>query len=406
MMVPCAFRDDLFDAQWLRTAGHASSGGADLGECFAAARRIRERDAESWFNAWSKLAAGLLTQADECRKQGRFASALSAYLRASNYFRASYTFLLGTPVDARVVDSYRRQRAAFESAAALMTPTAQHIAIPYENLSLHGYLFRAAADGLRPTLIIVGGYDSTCEETYFYSGAAAVARGYTCIVFDGPGQGAAIIEDGLVFRPDWEAVVRPVVDFAVSRPGVDAGRIALLGISFGGYLAPRAASGEPRLAACIADPGEFSLFDEFKSRLPTFISRQLPDGNRLVLSFLDSIIRRRMRHTTAGWGLRRCIWVHGVDSARAYLQLMRDYSLEGRVGQIRCPTLVCSAENDEIGVTAQKLYDDLTCEKARLVFTAKEGAGAHCEAGARSLFNQRAFDWLDSVLAAPPRHIS
>src|SRR5580704_5110773 len=104
MMVPCAFRDDLFDAQWLRTAGHASSGGADLGECFAAARRIRERDAESWFNAWSKLAAGLLTQADECRKQGRFASALSAYLRASNYFRASYTFLLGTPVDARVVD--------------------------------------------------------------------------------------------------------------------------------------------------------------------------------------------------------------------------------------------------------------------------------------------------------------
>jgi len=29
---------------------------------------------------------------------------------------------------------------------------------------------------------------------------------------------------------------------------------------------------------------------------------------------------------------------------------------------------------------------------------AKEGAGNHCEAGARSLFNQRAFDWLDMVL--------
>jgi hypothetical protein len=159
------------------------------------------------------------------------------------------------------------------------------------------------------------------------------------------------------------------------------------------------------LAACIADPGEFSLFDELKSRLPNFISRQLPDGNRFVLSLLDSILRRRMRHTTAGWGLRRCMWVHGVDSPLAYMRLTQDYTLEGSLTQIRCPTLVCSAENDEIGVTAQKLYDGLTCEKARVAFTAKEGAGAHCEAGARSLFNQRAFDWLDTVLAAP-RHVS
>ena len=50
----------------------------------------------------------------------------------------------------------------------------------------------------------------------------------------------------MVFRPDWEAVIGPVVDFAVTRPEVDPSRIALMGISFGGYLAPRAASGEPR----------------------------------------------------------------------------------------------------------------------------------------------------------------
>jgi hypothetical protein len=81
-----------------------------------------------------------------------------------------------------------------------------------------------------------------------------------------------------------------------------------------------------------------------------------------------------------------------------YFRLTRDYTLEGRIDQIRCPTLVCSAENDEIGASADKLYAGLTCEKARLMFMAKEGAGAHCETGARSLFNQRALDWLDSVL--------
>ena len=101
-----------------------------------------------------------------------------------------------------MVEAYRRQRAAFESAVGLMQPSAERVVIPFADRSLHGYVFRAA-DGnqRRPTLIITGGYDSTAEEAYFFSGAAAVARGYTCLVFDGPGQGAAIIEDGIVFRP-------------------------------------------------------------------------------------------------------------------------------------------------------------------------------------------------------------
>lgn len=392
------FKDSLFDSQWLRAAGHSSSGGAEINECFAAAGRIREVDAESWFRSWCQQAEELLAAAEESRKDGRRVSALGSYLRASNYFRAAYTFLIGAPVDPRLVDAYRRHRTAFEQAAALMTPPAQPISIPYGDAALHGYLFRAADDGARrPTLIITGGYDSTAEEAYLFSGAAAVERGYTCIVFDGPGQGAAIIEDGIVFRPDWEAVIAPVVDYAVSRPEVDPVRIALMGISFGGYLAPRAASGEPRLAACIADPGEFSLFEELKSRVPGFVARALPDGSPFILGLMNLIARRRMRHLTEGWGMRRGLWVHGLDSPLEYMRMTQQYSLEGRAEQIRCPTLVCSAENDEIGITARKLYEALTCKKAFIAFTAKEGAGNHCEAGARSVFNQRDFDWLDQV---------
>ena len=189
-----------------------------------------------------------------------------------------------------------------------------------------------------------------------------------------------------------------MVDFAAARPEVNAAKIALMGISFGGYLAPRAASGEPRLAACIADPGEFSLLEEFRSRVPAFVGRAIPDGNPLVLTLLDRILRRRMRHATAGWGLRRGMWVHGVSSPLEYVKLTAEYSLEGRTGSIRCPTLVCSAENDEIGVTARRLFDTLTSKKSFIVFTASDGADAHCEAGARTLFNQHAFDWLDTVL--------
>ena len=89
-------------------------------------------------------------------------------------------------------------------------------------------------------------------------------------------------------------------------------------ITVGGNLASRAASGEPRLAACIADPGELSLFEEFKSRMPGFIARAFSNGNPLVLALLDVILRRRMRHTTAGWGMRRRLWTHCVKNPLDY----------------------------------------------------------------------------------------
>ncbi|HEY5208472.1 MAG TPA: alpha/beta fold hydrolase [Stellaceae bacterium] len=398
--MPIVFKDALFDAQWLRAVGHAGAGAAEIGECLAAARMIGEPDATSWYMAWNELAEHVLAEAELSEAAGSRVSARGAYLRASNYFRAAYTFLVGAPVDPRLVAAYRRHRAAFAAAAALMAPALEPIAIPYEGTILKGYFCRADGDGARrPTMIVNGGYDSTAEECFLFSGAAAVARGYHAILFDGPGQGGALIEDGMRFRPDWEKVIAPVVDYAVARPEVDAARIALLGISFGGYLAPRAATGEPRLAALIADPGEFSLFEEMQRRMPGFVARELPNGKAWVLRLIEMMLRRRLNHPTAGWGLRRGMWVHGVADPLAYLRLTADYSLVARVDRIGCPTLVCSAEHDEIGLTARKLYDALACDKHFIAFTAAEGAGEHCEAGARSLFNQRAFDWLDRVLA-------
>jgi len=90
----------------------------------------------------------------------------------------------------------------------LLRPRAERIAIPYEGRRLDGHLLRPLEAGPRPPLIFNGGYDSTAEEGYFMSGAAALARGYACLLFDGAGQGGAIIEDGLTFRPDWEAAAR------------------------------------------------------------------------------------------------------------------------------------------------------------------------------------------------------
>ena len=400
------FKDELFDAQLLRAAGHTAYGGADIGECLATAATIREPDLESWRRGWLALAERSFVQAETSAAAGHRASAREAYLRAANYFRTAYVFLIQPPATVAMIDIHTRQVAAFRKAASLFDHPAETVSIPFAGRHLHGYFFRPAADGRpRPTLIVTGGYDSTAEEAWFFTAAAAIARGYNCLTYDGPGQGLALIRDGMLFRPDWESVLTPVVDFLIARPEVDASRIAQIGISFGGYLASRAATAEPRLAALIADPGDLSLLEEIKTRVPPFVARNLPDGKPWVLKLVERTMRARLKKPTAGWALRRAFLVHGIDSPLAYVRLAASYSLIGREGSIACPTLICSAENDAIGATAPRLFEALRCAKTMMRFAAAEGAGEHCESGARMLFNQRSFDWLDQVLGHDPKRL-
>jgi pimeloyl-ACP methyl ester carboxylesterase len=218
------------------------------------------------------------------------------------------------------------------------------------------------------------------------------------LCFDGPGQGSMIIDQDVPFRPDWEAVVTPVVDFALARPDVDPERLALIGLSFGGYLAPRAATAEHRLAACVSDCGPYDLFQTSASRLPGPFARQLPDGNPAVLRLLGRILGFVMNQPTAGWALRRNVMVHGLSDPLEFFRIAADYSLRGREHLISCPTLICAAEGDDLSSRAHELFDNLTCEKTFVEFRTADGASEHCESGARTHFHHVAFDWLDASL--------
>ncbi|MEJ8855115.1 hypothetical protein WKW79_11080 [Variovorax robiniae] len=91
--------------------------------------------------------------------------------------------------------------------------------IPFEGTTLRGHLLpaEACAAERRPLLILNNGYDGTLTDMYFASAVVATRRGYHCPVFDGPGQGGALYEQGLRLRPDWETVLRAVVDHAGLR---------------------------------------------------------------------------------------------------------------------------------------------------------------------------------------------
>lgn len=96
----------------------------------------------------------------------------------------------------------------------------------------------------------------------------------------GPGQGYALWRQGLSFRPDWEHVITPVVDFALSRAGVDPKRIAIQGISQGGYWVPRAVAFEKRIATAVADTGVVDVSTSWTATLPPPMMELLKAGRK------------------------------------------------------------------------------------------------------------------------------
>jgi len=400
-MTKVGAKDQLFGAQTLRVLGAAPYGGSDIGECLATLARVRGTSLDSWYAEWTLTANRQLELAEREEAAGHLESARLAYWRASNYFRTAGTLLIGAPLDRRAVEANLRQTDAFRRGGALLAAPPEQVEIPYEDTTLPGYMMRAAPepDPPRPLVILCGGYDGTAEELYFLNGAAALARGYHVLAFDGPGQGAALLQRGMVMRPDWENVITPVVDFARGLHGVDVDRIVLIGLSLGGYLAPRGASGEHRLAACVADGGQYDLFDSALQRLPGPLAAGLSEGRRGASSaVLRRLLAQVARRPTAGWSLRRGMLVHGAADPVTYLEMLRDYTMKGRAARITCPTWVCYAEGDPLGAQAPQLYDAMTGVKELVHFTVAEGAGDHCEIGARTLYHARQFAWLDGTV--------
>jgi pimeloyl-ACP methyl ester carboxylesterase len=392
-------KDELLDAQLLRAVGTAGYGGADLGECLATARRIDEQDLDSWYSEWSATAAVVARQAESEAVAGNRESARLAYLRASTYHRTAGVMLLGAPLDPRLVSAYKAQSEMFRRAIALMDQPCESITIPFADTTLPGYFFAPTKGGQRrATVLLTGGYDGTAEELYFANGAAALARGYNVIAFDGPGQGRVLTEQRLPIRPDWETVIGSVLDYALERDEVDADRVALIGLSLGAHLAPRAASVEHRLAACVADCGAYDLYAAFLGRLPAPLASPSLLDRRLVRLVLARLLAFVAEKPTAGWALRRGMLVHGVEHPLAYADSLRAFTLRGMAPRITCPTWVCSAEGDDISNSAPQLVDALGCEKAYVRFTAEEGADDHCEQAARALYHARSFGWLDGRL--------
>lgn len=397
------FADALHDELGTWPLGYIPYGGADFGEVQAVGRAVGDGDDGAFYAAWMAAADRLGARGEAAQKAGQRVTAHESFLRAAVFYGAAYHPLFGAPVDPRLRQAFNRQAETFDQALALREAPAERLHVPFDGIELPAYLVPAEGmvDKVQPLLILTNGYDATIVDSWLASGVAATRRGYHCLIFDGPGQGGPLYLHGRPLRPDWETVLRAVLDTAVAHPLVDPKRIALSGWSLGGHLALRAATGEPRIAAVIADPGLWSIAEP----VPAFAAslgvppEAVADLRAVPQEVIETMERAIASDRRLTWSFeRRGFWVHGVSDLRGYLEAILPFTLEGRIASICCPALITDAEGDARATSAARVHEALQAQKTLIRFTADEGAGGHCEMMNRSLLNRRVLDWLDATL--------
>src|SRR5690606_25884658 len=269
---------------------------------------------------WTIIAERNDRRGDKAREKKHIRTAMNCWLRAANYYREA-EFWLAADDDRRLATFEKCERASHKFMACL-TPKAEVVEIPYENgTTLPAYFIRSANGGEKqPVLISVGGLDSFKDELWFMTGRGALQRGLSVRLVHGPGQGGALRRHGLTTRYDYEVPIGKCVDWLEQRDDVDMHRVAVSGSSVGGYYAAKAASMEPRLAACISHGAIWDIHERWKSRDDT--------------------------HGLAG----HIKWVFGAQSMAEATEIAKPFTLEGVLENMQCPYLIIHGGHDVLGV--------------------------------------------------------
>ena len=386
-----------FEAQILLGCCHY--GAADAGEILATVERIPSGDFEQWYQEWLALAERLQGIAEQSAASENSVSARKAFLRAATYFSASAVFIDGTKDPSRGVPAWKRHLTCWELFCSYMNPPAEKVRIPYEGTQMPGYLFLPdRSGGPWATIIFNNGSDGPTSAMWTCGVAAALERGYAALVFDGPGQNALLWLQHIPFRPDWEKVITPVVDFLLQCKDIDPKRIALSGISQAGYWVLRALAFEHRIAAGVVDPGVMDVSVAFFRELPPEMRDLLDAGaEKEFNAFMEEGLRQAgdAVRQKAEWRMKPYL----TKSFYQMFRMVRQYNARDVISQIQCPMFIADPEDEQFWPgQSREVYEALVCPKTIVRFTAEEGANGHCEPKARALYDQRMFDWLASVM--------
>lgn len=332
----------------------------------------------------------LILIGDEAMKEGRTDNAI-AYYRMSEFFMYD-----GDPDKRRYYE--KATKLFYEYYADFFEgdhPRIERYDVPYENVKLP--VMHVVPDGeSKGTILIHGGNDSYFEE-FLFTVLYMQEQGFEVYMFEGPGQGGVMRVQGMHFTHEWEKPVKAILDhFGLSD-------VTIIGISLGGYLAPRAAAFDKRITKVVA----WSIFPCFQDIL---VSMQ-PQGTQKAFHTLMKLHARPLLNFVFGkkarkspiidWGIKHGCYAYEASDAYSYAKKLKLYDIAPVADQITQDVLILGANGDHfidyhlIGkeINMLKNVRSLTFR----LFTDKEEAENHCNVGNGKLAIDEILSWITRI---------
>jgi len=329
------------------------------------------------FDDWERE---MLRLAGDAEQAGSFGHA-ARFVRAAEFFLE--------PHDPRRPEIYQRFRALIDRAFA---GRFERASVASDGASLPVLRLRGA--GTRGPLIVHGGFDSFIEE-FLPLLDAFRALEFDVVAFEGPGQGAVLIQQGVPMTHEWERPTRAVIDALGLREAT------LLGISLGGCLAIRAAALEPRIARVVA----FDVLDDFFECVASRKGALAPLAAAAFLAvradaLLDAILRAQMkRDLLVRWGIGQGMRITAAGSPAAFLRAARLYRTAPVAKLVTQDVLLLAGAEDHFVPLHQLGRQARTLTRARSVttrlFTHEEQAASHCQMGNLPLALRTIARWVE-----------
>jgi dienelactone hydrolase len=312
-----------------------------------------------WCAAWSAAALPYEQLGREALVKNHFRSAGAHFSTASVFYHFAKFVFVSDLEQMRIAHGSAVR--CLNTALPYLDPPGERIEIPFDGASLFGILRLPTGAGPHPLVIMVPGLDSTKEELRATEDLF-LERGLATLSVDGPGQGEA--EYALKIRADWEVPGRAIVDAIVMRNDIDGSRIALWGVSLGGYYAPRFASGDDRIKALVTLCGPYNFGENWDA---------LPALTRETFTVRSGSVNQAEARTKA-------------------LEL----TMEGLTEKITCPTLIIAGKLDRLipWQQAERLHNETSAVSEFLLLE----RGNHGCANVLAEHRYRTADWVADQL--------
>jgi len=359
--------DTNFNFQLNRTLSHGEQA-CRRSEILEIAKHVHD------FDSWYK----------QCIKFAVKAENEHRYLHSMYYYRMAEFFILDK--DPLKNKMYKNMSNMFSKAF----PSNEVKCIPYKG----GYLpyIEIEAEESKGTLLIHGGYDSFIEELYLTC-IKFVEVGYTIILFEGEGQGATL-RDGLRFNHKWEESVACILDH------LDIKACGLIGISWGGYLALRAAAKDKRIKRVVAYDVLYDGLDvqfSILNKKAKLVMKTLYTMKCSVI--INRLIRGAMNKShLSRWAIEHGMYITGTLSPYSFYKSIEKHTLKNITKEIDQDVLLLAGEMDhyipvqhfEI-LNRELIHANVTSR----LFTKEENGEQHCQVGNYELAIDTIIDWLN-----------